>query len=99
MQHKWHFYAGQATKQQAGEENARLRATLEEWSHRNALLEVRLNQTQVRGDANGQAQSALFPIFRFREVYLACTAAICICGAGHNDNPGHSEPAGGQGHR
>ena len=30
------------------EENSRLRATLEEWSHRNAKLEHRLNQAKQR---------------------------------------------------
>ncbi|CAL8467623.1 g7161 [Coccomyxa elongata] len=43
-------------KQQQMDENARLRATLEEWSHRNARLEARLNRTQGRlGDALAQA--------------------------------------------
>ena len=36
---------------QQGEENGRLRATLEEWSHRNARLEARLNRTRERLDA------------------------------------------------
>ena len=30
------------------EENNRLRATLEEWSHRNAKLEQRLNQSKQK---------------------------------------------------
>lgn len=36
--------AMQLGRQQQGEEIGRLRATLQEWSHRNALLEGRLNQ-------------------------------------------------------
>ena len=38
----------QLVKQQHMEENSRLRATLEEWSHRNAKLEHRLNQAKQR---------------------------------------------------
>ena len=38
----------QLAKQQQSEENGRLRATLQEWSHRNALLESRLNVTRSR---------------------------------------------------
>ncbi|EIE24608.1 hypothetical protein COCSUDRAFT_62040 [Coccomyxa subellipsoidea C-169] len=46
----------EVVKQQQMDENARLRATLEEWSHRNARLEARLNRTQGRlGDALTQA--------------------------------------------
>ena len=42
---------GQVRVRQQGEENGRLRATLEEWSHRNARLEARLNRTRERLDA------------------------------------------------
>ena len=41
----------QVRVRQQGEENGRLRATLEEWSHRNARLEARLNRTRERLDA------------------------------------------------
>lgn len=41
----------QVRVRQQGEENGRLRATLEEWSHRNARLEARLNRTRARLDA------------------------------------------------
>ncbi len=43
--------AAQVRVRQQGEENGRLRATLEEWSHRNARLEARLNRTRERLDA------------------------------------------------
>ena len=38
----------QLVKQQYMEENSRLRATLEEWSHRNAKLEQKLNHTNQK---------------------------------------------------
>lgn len=38
----------QLAKQQYTEENTRLRATLEEWSHRSAKLEHRLNQAKQK---------------------------------------------------
>ena len=44
-------FARQVRVRQQGEENGRLRATLEEWSHRNARLEARLNRTRERLDA------------------------------------------------
>ena len=48
----------QAVKQQHAEENSRLRATLEEWSHRNARLEHRHNVTWARlQDALSQVQA------------------------------------------
>ena len=44
----------QLMKQQQMDENNRLRATLEEWSHRNAKLEQRLNQAKHRTHEPGK---------------------------------------------
>ena len=44
----WSLCPMQLAKQQYTEENNRLRATLEEWSHRSAKLEQRLNQAKQK---------------------------------------------------
>ncbi|CAK0761003.1 hypothetical protein CVIRNUC_002819 [Coccomyxa viridis] len=46
----------EAVKQQQLDENNRLRATLEEWSHRNARLEAKLNRTRARLEESQQQQ-------------------------------------------
>ena len=48
----------QLIKQQHIEENSRLRATLEEWSHRNAKLEQRLNQAKQKAQNAESARNS-----------------------------------------
>lgn len=53
--------AMQLVKQQHMEENSRLRATLEEWSHRNAKVEHRLNQARQKNEELRQQLAAAGP--------------------------------------